>query len=73
MLEGAFVAGKRHYDFPAEHGKHLRMATPIESNFRHRAIRSKGRWTCRALTKFGDSSRQPSHCALQDITNWRYE
>jgi putative transposase len=33
------------YDFPAEHGKHLRTTNPIESMFatvRHRTIRSKG-------------------------------
>jgi putative transposase len=33
------------YDFPAEHGKHLRTTNPIESTFatvRHRTIRSKG-------------------------------
>lgn len=33
------------YDFPAEHWKHLRTTTPIESTFatvRHRTIRSKG-------------------------------
>src|SRR5712671_6484686 len=33
------------YDFPAEHSKHLRTTTPIESTFatvRHRTIRSKG-------------------------------
>jgi IstB-like ATP binding protein/Transposase, Mutator family len=33
------------YDFPAEHGKHLRTTNPIESMFatvRHRRIRSKG-------------------------------
>ena len=34
-----------HYDFPAEHWKHLRTSNPIESTFatvRHRTIRSKG-------------------------------
>ena len=33
------------YDFPAEHGKHLRTTNPIESMFatvRHRTIHSKG-------------------------------
>src|SRR3954471_8057269 len=33
------------YDFPAEHWKHLRTSTPIESTFatvRHRTIRAKG-------------------------------
>src|ERR1700730_2463273 len=33
------------YDFPAEHWKHLRTTTPIESSFatvRHRTVRSKG-------------------------------
>lgn len=33
------------YDFPAEHGKHLRTSNPIESTFatvRHRTIRAKG-------------------------------
>ena len=33
------------YDFPAEHGKHLRTTNVIESSFatvRHRTVRSKG-------------------------------
>ena len=33
------------YDFPAEHGKHLRTSNPIESTFatvRHRTIRATG-------------------------------
>ena len=49
------------YDFPAEHGKHLRTTNPIESMFatvRHRTIHSKGLPVEQDRTRHGVQARR---------------